>query len=242
MKRYLLFGLVVLAVCSPLAFVALLLTASQVPATDRVTLKLPDGLRSTVAAAILSGKQYRLKQKDFERVIRLEPNNATAWGRLCSFAVWPKVQPTALATCKRAAELDESSTSEANLARALEAAGDFCTAEDAYTYAHRGMAVGDVDNLRGMGRSALQCGRIPASIAELEAARDLDLKSAAKPGDDDDEDDYKANLQLDREWLVLAYTSAKRPTEAAASCSQAHPEWKSCTCVLKDAKPVCNGK
>jgi len=237
------FGLIVLAVCTPIALVALLLAAVQFPAMDKVTLAMPPDVRATVAAIVIQRSGYgKDSLGKIQRVLRLQPENPKAWSGLCSIQADSDQTAPVLETCAHAVKLDPDDGANLEyLAGAQEKAGDFCTAEETYTAANRAVS-DDPDDLRGMGRSALQCGRIPYSIAELEAARDLDLKHSTDPNDDDDDvDDYKADLQVDREWLVLAYAAARRPTDAAEVCSQAHPAWKTCSCTLRKGKPACSG-
>ena len=93
-----------------------------------------------------------------------------------------------------------------------------------------------------MGIAAYRCGRVPYSVAELGAAESLDAKDAADTSQEpEDQADAKDVLQLDREWLVLAYTADKMPKQATESCSNAHPDWKTCGCVLAEGKPLCTG-
>jgi hypothetical protein len=246
MKRYLLFGLIVAVVCAPLFFVALLINAAYWPGMDKYTLATPTSVRSTVAAVAAQIKTSTGSPADADRIIKLDPDSSVAWNSRCETATnygdVDKIEPTAIATCTRANELDHSESNTFYLAAAQEAAGDFCTAEQTYTKANAFNSGGDAYDLRGMGRSAYQCGLIPAAIAELEFARDLDLKDSKdqNPDDDDDPEDYKYDLQSDREWLTLAYTASHQPKQAAEACSLAHPDLKPCSCSLQNHKPVCS--
>ncbi len=244
MKRYVLFGLLVAVLCSPLILVGLLLTASAVPAMDRVTLAMPRGVRTIVAKVAMQkvgyGKDAEPKSR---RAIRLDPENAEAWSRLCSLAVQKPMKSDAIATCNRAVAYDNSQYDLYHLGRAQVAAGDSCTAEDTLTQANDKAGKGDADYLRAMGQAAYLCGgRLPASIAELEAARDLDAKDSTDTNEDEDErDDSREDLQLDNEWLSVAYADARKPQLAVEACTQAHPELKACTCRLQGEKPSCTG-
>jgi hypothetical protein len=243
LKRYLLFGLLVAVICTPLVLVLFLITAGTVPALDRLTLTLPEGVRTSIAEVALNRAGYgKVAEPKLRRVLRLDPQNPAAWSRLCSIATGDPVSPNAVATCNRAVAYDNKPYDLNHLARAQEAAGDPCTAEDTYTRANYKVSGGNVEYLRSMGRAAYTCGgRLPASIAELEAARDLDAKYASDPSADSDEvEDYKADLQLDREWLILAYTAGHKPQLASEACHQAHAGWKSCVCTLQSGKPSCS--
>jgi hypothetical protein len=91
-----------------------------------------------------------------------------------------------------------------------------------------------------MGRTELQCGHIPYSIAELLAARDLDAQYAKDAGDDKYEgDEAKENVEYDNEWLSAAYSAANQPDESTDACLLAHPELKTCACFLVERKVRC---
>jgi len=244
-KRYLLFGLIVAVVCAPLFFVVLLFAAAYWTPLDKLTLTLPPSVRATIAAVAVSNPAHVKTPAQEDRILRLDPNSPFAWNHRChraaAFGDIDKIQPNAIVFCARANELEPSQLNTFYLATAQEAAGDFCTAEQTYTKANSYASSSHADDLRGMGRSAYQCGLIPAAIAELEFARDLDLKASTDPNnDEDDVDDYKFNLQSDREWLTLAYTANHQPKQAAEACSLAHPDMKPCTCTLQNHKPTCS--
>jgi tetratricopeptide (TPR) repeat protein len=239
-QRILLFTLLVVVVSIPLLIVSLLYAETYLPALDRFTLAMPMPLRTTVAEGILKNAVYG---KDYEpkvrRALKLDPSNSDALTDVCSIETGDDPKPDAIASCKRAIDLDPARYNWSNLAHAQEKAGDVCSAAQSYETAHGKGPSGDSDDLRGMGRTDLQCARIPYSIAELSAARDLDAQYAKN--DDDDTGDADEDLKSDNEWLSAAYDASNQPGEAKEACLLAHPAWKTCACVVNQGKVSCTG-
>jgi len=234
--RMFLFGLLVLVVCTPLVLVSLLFAAAHWPAMDRFTMALPMDVRTTIAEMAMSNAGYgKDADKKLERVVRLDPRNSTARGRICVDAE-DKGTASAAEACRLAVELAPTEWNLNALGLTEERAGDPCTAEDTFTKANSKANGGNSNFLRNMGRAALECGRVAYSVAELEAAKAIDAKWVDDP---DEGDDFKANLKSDQEWLTVAYEANKQPKLAAEACVKAHPEWKSCGCALRDGKAVC---
>jgi tetratricopeptide (TPR) repeat protein len=243
-KRTLLFVLLVVVVCTPLLLVAIFVTAAYVPALDKLTLSMSPDIRTAVADAAMQKAGHGTPAiPGLERVLRLDPDNAAALTRLCSARTAARLslpeRAAAIPLCRKAVARARSSENFYNLGTAQEASGDPCAAQTSYNAANSAES-GEVDNLRAMGRTSLACSDVTGSVAEFEVARDLDAKSIADPGQDvDDRDDEADDLQLDQQWLVIAYTAANKPKLAAQACSAAYPMWKSCSCTLQAGKPSC---
>ena len=250
--RMVLSVLLVVVVFTPLALVSFLFAEAYSPAMDRFTMGLPIEVRSTVASIAMNRAQDATgKDHDarLQRVVKLDPRNAEARGAICTTSINP-MTPTAAEDCRIAVEVDPGQWTYNALAMTQERAGDPCTAEDTFTRASNYANGRNAFILKNMGRAAYECGRYPYSIAEFSAAEAIDSRTVAGDApDDDDLDDDRRSLQLDREWLTLAFTAGKQPAQAAQSCQKAHPELKSCTCVVtqeeergaKAAEPVCTG-
>ena len=68
-------------------------------------------------------------------------------------------------------------------------------------------------------------------------AEGFDAKAAADP---DEDEDIKADLLSDREYLAVAYDRTNQPAKAIAICTKAHSGWKTCHCELNDAGVKCS--
>jgi tetratricopeptide (TPR) repeat protein len=234
--RPVLWGLIIVVVCMPLAFVLFLVTAAKYPVLDPFTMKLPSDVRAAVADLTLRkagvGKD---SAKLVNRAIELDPESADAWGRRChgddNRATYDQ------GACRKAIALDPSAWNYSGLGTAQEDAKDFCAAEDSYTSAIKA-SQNSAYYLRNMARAALRCGHTGAAIAGFEVAEGLDAKAAADPNEDDD---VKTDLLSDREYLVVAYDRTTQPAKAAAICAKAHGDWRTCQCVLTDTDVKCSG-
>jgi tetratricopeptide (TPR) repeat protein len=233
--RPVLWGLLGLVVCLPLALVLLIVTAASYPAMDSFTLKLPAGLQTTVADLIMQKAGYgKDSTKRIDRALRFDPENADAWTRRCHENVNGTTSDPA--TCRKAIALQPTAWNFNGLGAAQEKAKDFCAAEDSYTSAIR-VATNEAYYLRNMARAALRCGHTGASIAGFEVAEGLDAKAAADP---DDDGDTKDNLLSDREYLAVVYDRTNQPAKAAAICTKAHSSWKTCRCDLTETGVKCS--
>jgi tetratricopeptide (TPR) repeat protein len=234
--RPVLWGLLIVVVCMPLAFVLFLVAAAKYPVLDGFTMKLPSDVRAAVADLTLRkagvGKD---SVKLVDRAIELDPESADAWGRRChgdgNKATYDQ------GACRKAIALDPSAWNYSGLGTAQEDAKDFCAAEDSYTSAIKA-SQNSAYYLRNMARAALHCGHTGAAIAGFEVAEGLDAKAAADPNEDDD---VKTDLLSDREYLVVAYDRTNQPAKAAAICTKAHADWKICQCELTDTDVKCSG-
>jgi tetratricopeptide (TPR) repeat protein len=257
----LLWGVFIVILSLPLLFAGYLFVAARSPALDRITLRLPMDVRSPVAQIALRSVGYgKGSSERIDRILQLDPENAVAWTRRCSNQSSGSVAER-LGNCKRAATLDPSRWNFNRLGLIQQEAKDFCAAEESFTIAttgtqrstrsSAGMVVsldGNEPNaifLRNMGIAAVRCGHIPAGRAGLEVAEDLDEKSVAKDAadpesDDDDVDDDKADLALDREYLAAVYDQVGEPVKAAEACSKAHVGWTPCHCELTDKAVACS--
>jgi tetratricopeptide (TPR) repeat protein len=168
-----------------------------------------------------------------DRAIELDPENADAWSLRCHNNGDKTTYDQA--ACRKAITLDPSAYNFNSLGLVQENAKDFCAAEDSYTSAIRA-AANEAYYLRNMARAALRCGHAGASVAGFEVAEGLDAKVAADP---DEDDDIKADLLSDREYLAVAYDRTNQPVKAVATCAKAHTGWKACRCELTDAEVKC---
>jgi tetratricopeptide (TPR) repeat protein len=233
--RSVLWGLLGLVLCLPLAFVLLLVVAARYPAMDAFTTKLPDGIQATVADLILQKAGYgKDSAKAIDRALRFDPQNPDAWSRRCHGS--PDEKTADQATCRKAIALEPTASNFNGLGAAQEQAKDFCAAEDSYTNAIR-EATNDAYYLRNMARAALRCGHTGASVAGFEVAEGLDAKAAADP---DEDDDVKTDLLSDREYLAVAYDRTNQPVKGTAICTKAHTDWKICHCELTETSVRCS--
>src|SRR6266481_8677799 len=82
--RLVLWGLLGLVVCLPLAFVLLIVLAAKYPAMDAFTMKLPAEVQTTIADLILQETDYgKDSAKGIDRALRFDPENPDAWTRRC---------------------------------------------------------------------------------------------------------------------------------------------------------------
>jgi tetratricopeptide (TPR) repeat protein len=233
--RPVLWGLLGLVVCLPLAFVLLLVVAAKYPAMDAFTTKLPEGVQTTVGDLILQKAGYgKDSAKAIDRALKFDPENPDAWTRRCHGNL--NERPSDQATCRKAIALQPTAWNFNGLGAAQEQAKDFCAAEDSYTNAIR-EATNDAYYLRNMARAALRCGHTGASVAGFEVAEGLDAKAAADP---DGDGDTKDDLLSDREYLAVAYDRTNQPAKATAICAKAHTGWKACRCELTETGVKCS--
>jgi len=233
--RPVLWGLLGLVICLPLAFVLLIVAAAKYLAMDTFTMKLPATAQTTVADLILQNAGYgKDSAKGIDRALRFDPENPDAWTRRCHGNLDGTTSDPA--TCRKAIALQPTAWNFNGLGAAQEQAKDFCAAEDSYTSAIR-EATNDPYYLRNMARAALRCGHVGASVADFEVAEGLDAKAAADP---DDDGDTKDDLLSDREYLAVAYDRTNQPAKATAICTKAHTGWKTCHCELTQTGVKCS--
>jgi tetratricopeptide (TPR) repeat protein len=236
--RPVLWGLLVFVLCLPLTFVLYLAAAARYPATDSFTAKLPALVGAAVAQiALRKAPNGKDESTALDRVIRLDPENADAWSWRCH----ANNNATAAdePACRKAIALGPTAWNFNGLGDAQEHAGEFCAAEDSYTKAVQATA-NEALYLRNMARAAMRCGHTGASVAGFEVAEGLDAKAAADP---DEDEITKDDLLTDREYLAVAYDRSNQPDKAAAMCTKAHPEWKTCHCELTEIGMNCaNGQ
>ncbi len=236
MKRYLLFGLLVAVLCTPLLFVAFLLAAAQLPALDRVTMAMPMSFRSAVASiAVRNARSEHGHGAKLARALRLDPQASQIWPEVCS--VGENDCPTISTSGHSSAELSK-------LGEAKERAGDFCGAEKEYAAASQVISGFNTDNSRALGRTMLRCGQTGLSISEFKVALSQDTiardRQASSSSADDPDDNAAANVITDQEWISIAYRVQKQPGPAEEACNAAHPELHPCVCNLVRGKPSCS--
>jgi hypothetical protein len=235
--RKVLVGLGVGVLSLPLVFVLWLLVAVRLPQMDAFTIRMPSGVRSTVADVAMDRVPYgKAGLAGTHRVIALNPENQRAWDRLCG---WESQDADAhgLKDCEKAVSMDDSAGNWDDLGEAQEAARNECAAADSYTKAaskgSSGLYYGYAEHL---GRASLRCGNYYDARAGLAAAIDLEGKEIKDPdADEEDIANDKASQLTDREYLIVTMDHLQDADGAKASCSSAHPDWKGCACKL-DAK------
>ena len=113
--------------------------------------------------------------------------------------------------------------------------GDSCAAEESFTKASgKGSRETAYTYVENMGRAALRCGQYYDARAGLEAAIDLEGRSAKDTDnwDDDEIADFKKDQMTDREYLIVALNRLHQNDLAKETCSAAHPDWAGCACDL----------
>ena len=226
--------------CLPMLFVGWLLAASQWAKMDALTMHAPDGMRSVVASLVMKKAGWgRDAFPMLERVMRLDPDNAEAWGRRCMvYSRGP--QPEAdVEACVKAVSLQPTPQMYTALGRADDRAGKECDAAEAFKTAVHGQMRG-YKAMERMGRAELKCGELPEAREGLETAVLLEndrllgkgVTAAQIP-------QVKADLLTDREYLIVAYDGLKEAKLAKQMCSVAHVGWKGCVCGMEGGEVVC---
>jgi tetratricopeptide (TPR) repeat protein len=240
--RKTLWVVLVFVLCLPMIFVGWLVLASRSAWMDASTMKMPNSWRELVADGVLQKAGYgKTGRPNLLRVVRLDPRNAAAWGRLCSGQIDTTPAKESIATCKTAISLDDSEDNWDSLGNAQEASGDPCAAEESYTKAAgKAASSGGYSYVEDMGRAALRCGTYYNARAGLETAIELQEKDIRNTKDWDEEDiaEFKADQQLDREYLVVTFDHLHETKLMKDTCSLAHPDWAGCACRLDDKGKV----
>ncbi|MGA7158457.1 MAG: hypothetical protein WBY53_16540 [Acidobacteriaceae bacterium] len=221
----------------PLLFVSWLMLASRWSKMDAATMQMPDVVRQSVAQLALQkaawGNDGLLQ---IQRVLRLDPQNASAWGRRCTEDQTKNDAKADVGACLTAVSLVPSKRNWDELGQAQERAGDECEAENSFTRASANSSADEYFHVESMGRAALRCGDLYGARAGLETAIDLEDKSMKETDrDQDDIDDAKADQVGDREYLIVALDRLHETKLSKDACSAARPGWSGCACTL-DAK------
>jgi len=234
-KVLLVLGITIL--CLPMLFVTWLLLASRWQKMDPSTAHAPLFLRQTVVSVIQQKAGYNKNSSPaFDRILRLDPDNAVAWRYRCSFSA--QSDAPNLKDCETAVKLDHAPADYYHLGRAQELSGvDPCVAEKTYTQAVTGTSSNPQPGLLdGMARTALRCGNIGASRAGFEAALATRQKRLTQPKwSQNDLVQIRKNLLADQESLIVIYHRQHEDLLAGQTCTAAHPNWKVCSCNI-DAK------
>jgi hypothetical protein len=230
----------VVVVCFPMMFVGWLLLSARWTKMDAVTLRMPEGMRSIVVEAML---EHSSDAKGLQRARKIDADAVKKWQSLDHLMVFSESSNSKLAAIEQAEAANKKTALELNK-RGLEQekAGDECGAEETF-----GVAAGKSSNgndyapVENMGRSALRCGDLPSARAGLETAiikEDNSLKELDQ--DDDEAKAAKEDRLKDREFLIVVYQRGHERDLAAGACSEAHPGWKGCACLLaKDGNVKC---
>ena len=218
------------AVCLPTVFVAWLLLAAGWSKMDAVTMRLPEGARSLAVRAMLGQMSdartlERAKKINAAAVAEWQSRPLMGFGRSDSLSVDTR-------NTKRAVDLNKMGLQQ-------EKAGKQCVAEETFSQAASASSGGNYYSpAEHMGRTALRCGDLGSARAGLETAVFKEGKSLKDDDADDDAEDVKeinADMLKDREYLVVVYGRQHEAALVAATCKQAHADWKGCACGL-DAK------
>jgi len=237
LKRYVLFGLLVAVICTPLFFVAFLLAAAQFPALDRVTMQMPMSFRSAVASlAVRNARSEHGHGAKLARALRLDPQASEIWPADCALGA---------NDCPNTSYVGASGAELSKRGEAKERAGDFCGAEKEYAAESRVLSGFDTDNSRALGRTMLQCGQTSLSISEFKVALSQDTiardrQASGSFEDHSDENAAAANVITDQEWISIAYRVQRQQGPAEEACNAAHPTFHPCMCELLRGKPSCS--
>jgi hypothetical protein len=235
-KVLLVLGIAIL--CLPMLFVTWLLLASRWQKMDPTTAHAPLYLRQTVASVIMQKAGYSKNSSPaFDRILRLDPDNAIAWRYRCSFPAQSNATPN-LKDCETAVKFDHAPADYYFLARAQElSGGDPCVAEETFTHAVTATSSNPQPGyLDGMARTALRCGDISASRVGFEVALATRQTRLTQPKwSQNDLVQIRKNLLADQESLIVIYHRQHEDTLAGQICTAAHPNWKVCSCNI-DAK------
>jgi hypothetical protein len=222
------------AVFLPTVFVMWLVVAANWKKMDAVTAHAPEGVRSLVVQAMLG---ISSNNESMKRAVKLDEAAVTEWQQrqkviqLSSRTVTELVHSQQLQS-KSAIDLNKTGLEQ-------ERSGHDCAAEETFSQAASASSGGNYYSpAEHMGRTALRCGDLGSARAGLETAVFKEGKSLADDDPDDDADDIKAtnaDMLKDREYLVVVYGRQHEGALVAATCKQAHADWKGCSCGL-DAK------
>lgn len=225
------------ALCLPLVFASWLMLSANWSRMDAVTKHLPMPMRSLVADVVAQSRAKGSAQ----RAKKLDPNVQIPAPLLF---LQPDGQQR-YETLRLQDETREADSKKWALAgQQQEKAGDWCAAGESYTQAASKQSgeMSAYSNLEHMGRAELRCGDLGSARAALEAAVEKEKNDINDSDSDDDEVAVtKADMQKDREFLVIIYRRQKQEALAKAACSDAHPEWPSCVCILNGNAAVCKG-
>ena len=199
---------------------------ARFPLLDAITLRLPHPVRSVVAT--LAVYENNQEPAALTRALRLDPDNAAAWGRRCTAYVGNN-SAERLEDCRRAVALRASATNLRGEASALEEDGDFCAAERAYRD-----SLGETEFsgqrpyvMRDMALSALSCGHVQASLETLQAAEEMDSRNGSD------------GVAADRSYLSVVYEAMNDRGRARQMCSEANPGYGGCSCELTSTGVSC---
>jgi hypothetical protein len=239
MRKFLM-GLGIGVLCLPMLFVCWLLAASRWSKMDALTMRAPMAMRGVVASVVLQKAGWgRDAFPMLDRVTRLDPDNADAWGRRCTvYSRGP--QPEAdVEACVKAVSLQPTPQMYMALGRADERAGKECDAAEAFKTAVRGPVRG-YKRTESMGRAALKCGDLVEAREGLETAVSVQAaRLMDKTASDSQMTQVKTDQLTDREYLIVTYDGLHEAKVAKHMCSVAHVGWKGCACGMEGGEVVC---
>jgi hypothetical protein len=233
----------VLVVCLPMAFVGWLLLAARWTKMDASTMRMPMGMRQMVAEVAMQKVQWGKDDVGpAKRVIRLDPDSADGWHRLCTLPNEQDSKHAVVEICQKAVKLNDVAWTEDSLGEAEMADGNPCAAEDVYTRA-AGMNSTQSMHDREMGHAALLCGHLPAARAGFEAALAIDEKDMKGREKDPDADDVRTNITFDHQYMSIFWARQGDAAKAREECLLTVTGiQQSCTCGFGDKGGVsCTG-
>lgn len=218
---------------TPLLVLVVLVAAIRAPWMDAVTVRMPMGVRTAVAGVILGQAEFGLKAiPALERVVRLEPDNAGGWQRICVTREASMAQRAV--ACQRAVDVAPTPWNYKAMAQLQEEQGNLSGAEETMRTAQA--RADTIDNepalfLRELGRLELINGDMDKSLTDLLQAEKFDARDAEFAKKDDEES--ADALETDRDYLMVLYDRRHEPEKSAAVCRKTMPKSdKPCGCTM----------
>jgi len=243
MMRKVLWVLGIAVLCLPMLFVSWLVAAARWSKMDAVTVHAPVMMRQAVASILLNKAGWgRDAFPIVGRVMRLDPDNADAWGRRCTVYSRGVVPQEDVDACVKAVSLTPTPQMYTALGRADERAGKECDAMEAFKQGAQGATRG-YKRVEFLGRAALKCGDLVEARPALETAVSVeDARMAGSHVQAAQIAQAKADQMVDREYLIVAYDELKETKLKKQVCAAAHPGWKGCGCGMEGGEVSCKEK
>lgn len=234
-------AVLVMLVCAPMAASLLLLLAVTWPRMDSLTMKMPQGIRSTVASGILN--MHPRDDAEKKRATQLNPRAVEDWAERLPWRTAHTTKP-AYATNPGGAFPDQQSMyahQKQDKARAhdleLRASsvmdqGDACGAEKLYAEANSLDYGAEVYRpLDGLGQAATRCGHLTRAREALEeVTRKEDSFLEGTP--EDALMDMRNARATDLQFLSIVYDRQHETVLKDSVCHRINAQWSSCKCEL----------